>query len=266
MNYRRFQLPKKSANVATVATNATELAHDAGPVAAVAIVATLPDPEFEVRTAIVEHDGQRVPRAWAEGFASLSLSRPPLGFTPARWQQVLDDGGRFLDRWAEVALTRGWSATDVFGVNPVAPAGQVRRHGPCPIGSRRRSRRRFHQPRDHPRAQRQLPHLLPAGPTANRGRRMGARSYRWRMRPETMFSRGRCRSSSRSPIVSVTRCRGDADRRFPVTPDSSLHSAIIRCWEGYSAWCRSSEAMPCAEPSSASERDDPDELRRRIDP
>ncbi len=123
MTYRRFELPGKAAPVATVATTATESRGGDEPVATVATVAGLAKAEFEERAAIVEHDG-RVPRPWAEGFARLSVSRSPVGFAEARWRQLLDDGGRFLDRWAEVAVAHGWSATDVFGVCPQAPAAR----------------------------------------------------------------------------------------------------------------------------------------------
>jgi hypothetical protein len=58
-----------------------------------------------------------VPREWAEGFARLDLSRPLAGFTIDRWQQLLNDGGRFLDGWATKAAEFGWSAEDVFGVS-----------------------------------------------------------------------------------------------------------------------------------------------------
>ena len=74
---------------------------------------------FEERAAIVEHDGG-APREWAEGFARLDAATPPKGFDLGRWRQLIDDGGRFLDRWALTAAECGWSATDVFGLHPVA--------------------------------------------------------------------------------------------------------------------------------------------------
>jgi hypothetical protein len=58
------------------------------------------------------------------GFARLDPARPLPGFTLAHWQQLVDDGGRFLDRWAHRAVELGWSAEDVFGLNPAAPAAR----------------------------------------------------------------------------------------------------------------------------------------------
>jgi hypothetical protein len=37
-----------------------------------------------------------------------------------RWRQVLDDAGRFLDRWGNLACELGWSAADLFAVHPQA--------------------------------------------------------------------------------------------------------------------------------------------------
>jgi hypothetical protein len=82
----------------------------------------LPTPDdFEERAAIVEY-GAGVPRAWAEGFARLDTCCRPRGFSKAQWQQVIDDGGRFLDGgWAQKAAAIGWTATDIFGVHPLKP-------------------------------------------------------------------------------------------------------------------------------------------------
>jgi hypothetical protein len=83
-----------------------------------------PEPEaivdFEERAAMVEC-GAKVPREWAEGFAGLDLARPVNGFTLQQWRQLIDDGGRFLDRWAWDAERLGWKAADVFGLHPIAP-------------------------------------------------------------------------------------------------------------------------------------------------
>ena len=74
---------------------------------------------FAERAAIIEANG--VPRAWAEGFALLCTMPRPSAYAPERWQQIVDDGGKFLDRWGRQAAGLGWKATDVFGVNPDAP-------------------------------------------------------------------------------------------------------------------------------------------------
>ena len=125
MTYRRFRLPESDRMPATVATVATEPLAGAQSVASVATVAAAEDRNaaFEERAAIVEYDGG-VPREWAEGFARLDLAEPPAGFDQNRWRQLIDDGGRFLDRWAETAAECGWSATDIFGLHPGVPAAR----------------------------------------------------------------------------------------------------------------------------------------------
>lgn len=65
------------------------------------------------RAAIVE-EGARVPRAWAEAFASLDLVARQ-HYPEAGARQLIDDAGWFLDRWGNEAARLGWSAVDVFG-------------------------------------------------------------------------------------------------------------------------------------------------------
>lgn len=73
------------------------------------------DPDaFEERAAIVQYEAA-VPREWAEGFARLNCSAPPNDISATRWQQIVDDGGRFLDRWGGHAAALGWDAASVFG-------------------------------------------------------------------------------------------------------------------------------------------------------
>lgn len=77
-------------------------------------------PDFEERAAIVEHAGG-VPREWAEGFARLCTMPAPAHLLPARWQQIVDDAGGFIDRWAGKAAALGWRTVDVFGVHAGRP-------------------------------------------------------------------------------------------------------------------------------------------------
>jgi hypothetical protein len=49
--------------------------------------------------------------------ARLDRSQPSDGITQRRWQQVLDDAGRFLDQWGKPAHELGWTAADLFGVH-----------------------------------------------------------------------------------------------------------------------------------------------------
>src|SRR5437762_6604312 len=64
------------------------------------------------RAALIEF-GANVPRRWAEGYAALCLMTPPEGFTPERWQRIIDAAGAFRDRWASDAIACGWSALGV---------------------------------------------------------------------------------------------------------------------------------------------------------
>jgi hypothetical protein len=87
------------------------------------IVATLQGAtaEFDGRAAIIEFEAG-VPRAWAEGFARLATIPAPSGVSLWRWQQVIDDAGRFIDRWAVKAAALGWRTLDVFGVHDRKPS------------------------------------------------------------------------------------------------------------------------------------------------
>ena len=49
---------------------------------------------------------------------------PPTGFSPERWQRIIDATGVFLDRWAGEASCCGWSDLDVFGCHDTAPAAR----------------------------------------------------------------------------------------------------------------------------------------------
>ena len=80
-----------------------------------------PDAEFEERAALIE-DGAHVPRAWAEAFARLDLMPRPATLSEQRWREIIDDGGRFLDRWGRRAAKLGWSEQDVFGTAALIPA------------------------------------------------------------------------------------------------------------------------------------------------
>ena len=46
---------------------------------------------------------------------------PPSGFSPERWQRIVDAAGSFLGGWASEAITCGWSDLDVFGCDRDRP-------------------------------------------------------------------------------------------------------------------------------------------------
>jgi hypothetical protein len=75
---------------------------------------------IEERAAIVE-EGAGVPREWAEGYARLCLMPPPFGVSVDRWLAVINGVGHFLDQWAGKAHALGWTAAELFGLDPVAP-------------------------------------------------------------------------------------------------------------------------------------------------
>ena len=75
----------------------------------------------EERAAIVEYDCG-APRTWAEALARLDSANPPVDVPLARWQQFVDDCGRFLDLgWANRAEACGWGPLDLFGCDRERP-------------------------------------------------------------------------------------------------------------------------------------------------
>ncbi len=80
------------------------------------------------RAAIIE-EGAKVPRAWAEGFASLEAAPVPAGVSVRDWRAMVDSAGRFLDAWGTKAEALGWSAAELFGLDPMAPLGRLDRRG-----------------------------------------------------------------------------------------------------------------------------------------
>ncbi|MGB9151824.1 MAG: hypothetical protein WCD70_01925 [Alphaproteobacteria bacterium] len=91
---------------------------------------------FDERAAIIEANG--VSREWAEGYATLCTMPRPSVYSLGRWQQIIDDGGRFLDAWGREAAALGWRAVDVFGVNPDAPECRYDGAGLVPLLTGRR--------------------------------------------------------------------------------------------------------------------------------
>ena len=88
------------------------------PVSPVSTVSVVDDPGE--RAAIVE-EGAGVPKRWAEGFAAMCSMPAPAGFSPERWQRIIDAAGVFIDKWAAKAIACGWTDIDVFGCDDTAP-------------------------------------------------------------------------------------------------------------------------------------------------
>ena len=59
------------------------------------------------------------PKLWRQGFIDLRPSVVPCpGFTLQSWGGAHEACVEFLDRWADEAVSLGWSTLDVFGVHP----------------------------------------------------------------------------------------------------------------------------------------------------
>jgi hypothetical protein len=83
----------------------------------------------EERAAVIQHDGG-APRQWAEAFAILDRSPPPMDVTSDRWRLFLDDCGRFLDDgWYQRAEVLGWGPIDLFGCDRDHEVGPFPRGG-----------------------------------------------------------------------------------------------------------------------------------------
>lgn len=87
--------------------------------------------DFEERAAVVEYQAG-VPREWVEGYSRLQCLPPPPDISPKRWQQIIDDGGRFLDQWADQANRLGWTTLEVFGISLRAPEQRLDMRGLVP--------------------------------------------------------------------------------------------------------------------------------------
>ncbi len=128
-----------TATIATVATARTVKPASVAVVATVAVAdrqSHIFDHEaFAERTAIIQANG--IPEAWATGYATLCTMPRPTAYIPERWQQIVNDGGRFLDQWGRQAAALGWNGTDVFGVDPANPETAYRSMGLVPLLSGR---------------------------------------------------------------------------------------------------------------------------------
>ena len=77
---------------------------------------------------IVEHN-TGVLREWAEGFARLDGMAPPAGIAAHCWRELVDNAGRFIDRWAAQAGSLGWTTVTIFGCHPEAPLARCDMQG-----------------------------------------------------------------------------------------------------------------------------------------
>jgi hypothetical protein len=64
------------------------------------------------------------PAKWHAILAELEVKNCPERISPDRWQEVISDAETFLARWGSAAHSLGWTALDLFGVHPFAPAAR----------------------------------------------------------------------------------------------------------------------------------------------
>lgn len=82
-----------------------------------------------VSATIVTIDEQ-IPPEWQTGITRLQATLPPDGVPAARWCRFLDDTRRIHEQgWLARAAALGWSAVDVFGLDPAQPCERVDQAG-----------------------------------------------------------------------------------------------------------------------------------------
>ncbi|MDH2402020.1 hypothetical protein QCM77_18945 [Bradyrhizobium sp. SSUT18] len=74
----------------------------------------------------VEDDGERggAPSEWHAILGELEQRNCPDWMSPERWDFLLGDAESFLSRWGRAAHAMGWTALDLYGVHPFAPASR----------------------------------------------------------------------------------------------------------------------------------------------
>ncbi len=83
-----------------------------GVVEPVAAVVAPHEAEIEERKGLAMGN---VPESYLDAWARLQVQRP-FRVDEARWRQTIDDGGRFLDRWGNLASEFGWMPGNLFDV------------------------------------------------------------------------------------------------------------------------------------------------------
>ncbi len=81
----------------------------------------------------LEASSDHLPASWIEGAAHLRAMDIPDCFSAERWRYIVDDADAFLKQWGVAAANLGWSAHDLFGVHPAAPAVRFDAMGLIPL-------------------------------------------------------------------------------------------------------------------------------------
>jgi hypothetical protein len=66
----------------------------------------------------------KCPPEWYAILAELKARNPVEWLSAQRWCEVVSDVEIFLSRWGNAAHQLGWTALDLFGVHPMAPASR----------------------------------------------------------------------------------------------------------------------------------------------
>ena len=64
------------------------------------------------------------PADWHAILVELNRCEPVEWLSAERWFEVIDDAEAFISRWGNAAEKLGWTALDLFGVHPTAPASR----------------------------------------------------------------------------------------------------------------------------------------------
>lgn len=85
------------------------------------------------RHAELNAPSEHLPALWIEGVDHLRTMDIPDCFSTERWRYIVDDADAFLKQWGVAAANLGWSAHDLFGVHPAAPAVRFDAMGLIPL-------------------------------------------------------------------------------------------------------------------------------------
>lgn len=77
--------------------------------------------------------GDLYPAQWYAILEGLKAREPVEWLSAERWQLLISDAEKFLPRWGSAAHSLGWSALDLFGVHPLAPAARFDVMGLLPM-------------------------------------------------------------------------------------------------------------------------------------
>lgn len=73
------------------------------------------------------------PAQWYAVLTALKARDPFEWLTAERWKFLISDAENFLPRWGATAHSLGWTALDLFGVHPLAPAVRFDVMGLLPV-------------------------------------------------------------------------------------------------------------------------------------